>query len=76
MRECSIRTCPFTTDSPLGMRSHARKHRNDFEKAVGRAPEDYAEVRRLFNTDWTPDDYGANRGAPTTLAEFGGGASA
>lgn len=75
-RECSIDECEFTTDSPLGSASHARAHRNEFARLVGRPPEDYDEVRRLFNTDWTPEDLadpvdaaGCRR---PTLEAFGG----
>lgn len=46
---CTIETCEFETSSPLGMTSHARKHRNRFEELVGRPPEDYEEVRAFFN---------------------------
>lgn len=56
--ECSI--CRFTTDSPLGMASHARKHRNAFERATGRRAETYAEVRAFFQGDGelaTLDDF-------------------
>jgi len=70
--ECSIIGCGFSTDSPLGVRGHARKHRNRFEELVGRAPEDYDEVRRLFNTDWTPEDFDVENGQPVSLDAFGG----
>jgi len=71
-RECSIDGCKFTTHSPIGSPTHARKHRNEFEDLVGREPKDFDEVRRLFNTDWTPKDYGGDRGRPTRLEAFGG----
>lgn len=48
---CSIQGCPFSTTSPLGMSSHGRRHRNRFERLVGRRPASYAEVRRFFNGD-------------------------
>ncbi len=70
--ECSIVGCPFSTDSPLGVRGHARKHRNRFEQTVGRQPEDYSEVRRFFNTDWTPEDFDGQNGQPVPLDAFGG----
>lgn len=71
-RECSIDGCGFTTHSPIGSPTHARKHRHEFEQLVGREPKDFDEVRRLFNTDWRPEDYDGARGRPTTLDAFGG----
>ena len=46
---CSIESCQFSTDSPLGMTAHSRSHRNRFEELAGRPPEDYEEVRQLLN---------------------------
>lgn len=70
--DCTISGCTFSTDSPLGVAGHARKHRNRFEQIVGREPEDYDEVRRFFNTDWTPDDFDGQNGQPISLDAFGG----
>lgn len=66
--ECSIETCGFSSNSPLGMTAHARAHRNAFADAFGRQPTDYAEVRAWLNDGETPDDVPVGR--VTTLGEF------
>jgi hypothetical protein len=65
---CTI--CPFSTTSPLGIQSHARKHRNRFEELVGRPPEDYGEVRALLVDGEIPDDVELLVGRRTTLEEW------
>lgn len=44
---CSIPECGFSTGSSLGMKSHARKHRNTYKRFQGK-PDDYEEVREFF----------------------------
>lgn len=65
---CTI--CPFSTDSPLGITAHATKHRNRFERLVGRPPEDYQEVRDLLVHGDPPEDYDGVIGRHATLDEF------
>lgn len=73
---CAIATCDFTSPSPLGMTAHARAHKHAFETAVGRPPANYQEVKRFYNTAWTPDDYHGENGRPATLADYTGGETA
>lgn len=69
---CTIRTCTFETDSPMGMTAHAVAHRNDFKRLVGRPPHEYDEVRQLFNEGVVPDDVSMPPvGRVATLDEFG-----
>lgn len=35
--------------NPLSGPAHARKHKNDFRRKVGRRPRDYDEVREFFD---------------------------
>lgn len=57
MPRCSIDHCKQRLkDSPLAAPAHARKHKNRFRELVGRAPEDYDEVRALLNRGEWPDD--------------------
>lgn len=72
MAECSICGKPLA-DSPLAGPAHARKHRNDFEKLVGRPPESYDEVRALFVDGDPPDDVDLDVGALATLDDFAEG---
>ena len=67
--QCSICSKELA-DSPLAGPAHARTHRNDFERLVGRRPRDYDEVRELYNEGKVPDDADLPAGAvgkPTTL---------
>jgi len=66
--DCSV--CSFSTDSPLGMTAHSRKHRNRFEEIVGREPERYEEVRALLVEGEPPEDFEGEIGTPTTLSDF------
>jgi len=70
MTTYGCRICDFSTTSPTGMSSHGRKHRNEFEKIVGRRPEDYDEVVTLLRDGEAPADYDGETGSPATLEEF------
>jgi len=70
MTTYGCRICDFSTTSPVGMSSHGRKHRNEFEEIVGRLPEDYGEVVALLRDGNTPEDYDIEAGSPTTLEEY------
>lgn len=69
MSECTICGQPLA-DSPLAAPAHARKHRNDFEKLVGRPPDSYEEVRALFVDGDPPEDYDGDVGTPATLDDY------
>lgn len=56
-KQCSIDHCQQSLDpNPLSGPAHARQHKREFEEVVGRPPEDYREVRALFNDGEPPDD--------------------
>ncbi|KMT45842.1 hypothetical protein EL22_26885 [Halostagnicola sp. A56] len=67
-RECSV--CGEDLASPLAGPAHARKHKNRFEKLVGRRPDDYSEVQDLFNEGEVPEDVDLETGSWTTLEQF------
>ncbi|ADJ14521.1 hypothetical protein [Halalkalicoccus jeotgali] len=46
---CQI--CGQEVSRGLGAPAHARKHKNDFERIVGRQPEDYDEVIAFYEGD-------------------------
>lgn len=46
--KCRVPGCPFSTTYPLAMQNHAWGHKNDFERLVGRRPDDYDEVISFF----------------------------
>lgn len=72
-RRCSIETCRTEiADSPLAGPAHARKHKSEFEELVGRPPEDYDEVRALFNRGEWPDSVGSPPMHQVTLGELEG----
>ena len=68
--ECSV--CEEELESPLAGPAHARKHKNRFDRLVGRRPDDYSEVQALFNEGVVPDDVDLEAGSPTTLEQFVG----
>lgn len=67
----TCRVCGYETESPMGIVSHSRKHKNLFRDLTGREPEDYDEVVELHRrqpTLHTP--YGEDQ---TTLFEHSAG---
>ncbi|SFS63708.1 hypothetical protein [Halostagnicola kamekurae] len=66
--ECSV--CGEELASPLAGPAHARKHKNRFEKLVGRRPDDYSEVQALFNEGGVPEDVDLETGSWMTLEQF------
>ena len=69
MGECDI-CAQELADSPLAAPAHARKHRNQFERLVGRPPDDYDEVRALLRDGDPPDDYDGDVGTVATLDDY------
>lgn len=53
MTTYTCRVCGFESESPVGIVSHATKHKNCFESLVGRPPEDYDEVVALLGSQPT-----------------------
>lgn len=69
MPECDICGQSLASNR-LAFPAHARKHKNEFEKLVGRRPDSYAEVRALYNEGEIPDDVDGVIGGHATLDEF------
>ncbi|EMA38454.1 hypothetical protein [Halococcus hamelinensis] len=62
-KTCTICGKPLSANALSGP-AHGRKHRNEFERKVGREPEDYNEVRAFFSGELTI-------GYPTEQAQLG-----